>query len=77
MTSIFLIYSLLYNHLGYLGRVQESFCMMLILRQLHNLPINIQPSQLRPWILPPRVDEPPRCCQHDDAHKDDAIIVHR
>ena len=49
---------------------------MLILGQLHDFPVNVQIRQLRPRILGPGVDEPPRDREDEDPDEDDAVVVH-
>ena len=40
---------------------------MFVLGQIHNVPINVQIRQLGPWVLGPRVDEPPYYRQNEHA----------
>lgn len=50
---------------------------MSLLGHLDNLPVRVEICQFRPGILVPRVDEPPRRGEEQDADQDDAVVIHR
>ena len=51
----------------YEGPKTAALIRMLVLGQIHNLPVNIQFRQFGPGVFGPRVDEPPHYGQNEHA----------